>query len=239
MKKYLSEVVQRQRENRLGEERTLEKTVEKYKRDYETATKTLREMEKTYGVSTSDAAQLRKRLAEERLAELLAQRSKIATQQQDGKIQLGWPRPRRRLMLRPMAPPQPDKALLPRLKTQQDVLEKLYVDADANVAKQAHELGEMDTFNATVAGMQDDIRSRQEMVGQLSRQLDLMRVDAPRRVHRVVGRSHAGQPRGDAVHNNALLSVAVAVGLTFCLFGLTLMARDRTLNAARRGSKID
>ncbi len=78
--KYLKEIVQHEREVRMEQESKLERSYSTYAEDYQKQLAALRKLHDVHKTSSSEAAQLKKKLAFEQLSEMLTLRTRIADQ---------------------------------------------------------------------------------------------------------------------------------------------------------------
>lgn len=78
--KYRTEIVQHDRDTRLGQERKLESHYTTYAQNCEEQLKRLHELEKQYKTSSTEAAQVKKKLALELLGNFMAERNKLIQQ---------------------------------------------------------------------------------------------------------------------------------------------------------------
>jgi hypothetical protein len=220
VKKYLSEIVQRERDIKLEQERTLEKHVADYNRTAEAELKTLHDMEKAYRVASTAGAELRKRLALEELSGWITQRNHLRQLLTDNTLQTMLAEDRLSLpeSSRPATAEEPNVALL---RKQKEHIQALLSQADENLGKQAQELQEMDSFNAAVASKQEQWRATQEIAGQLRRELDRVRVEkiAPERIMKLDD-AHLVSDRGAKIRRGVAGGGSIALGLLVCGLGL-------------------
>ncbi len=86
--KYLKEIVQHERDLRNEQERKLTSTYETYTAEVKTQSDTLHKLETLHKTSDTQTAQVNKRMALEKLAELMTQRTKLANQLTDNSMSI-------------------------------------------------------------------------------------------------------------------------------------------------------
>jgi succinoglycan biosynthesis transport protein ExoP len=84
--KYLSEIVQHDRDLRNDHQRKLEQAYETYSGEVKTQTDTLHKLELLHKTSSTEAAQVRRKVEIERLGELLSQRSRLEYQRTENSM---------------------------------------------------------------------------------------------------------------------------------------------------------
>jgi hypothetical protein len=177
---------------------------------------------------------LSKEIAVKELDALLGRRSKVTDKLEDNALQLMLEKARRDI------PPQvrtaepgaevektpADTLDLVLLEKQKEFLEARLARTEEEVAKQQELIESMETFSATVAIKQEDLRAMQRITNDLREALDRVRVEklAPERITTLDTATLTGG-HGDQVRKNCAAGLAVAIGTALIALGLTVRLR--------------
>jgi capsular polysaccharide biosynthesis protein len=231
---YMKEIVQHERDLRNEQERKLMSAYESYTAEVKTQNDTLHKLEALHKTSSTEAAQVRKRMELEKLAEFMAQRSKLANQLMENSMaivlmeaRLETPDDARTDGSPPAGNGPAAKTLsLPLLEKQKEHLELLLKATEENVADQAKVLASLDEFNVNVASKLEELRALQTITNELRGELDRIKVErlAPERITKLDDATLLNV-KGDAMAKQGAALCAAIVGLGLIAFGASWRRR--------------
>jgi hypothetical protein len=229
VKKYMKEIVQRERDLRDLNERKLQDTYEHYVNKCKDLEDVVHKMEKLHNTSSTEAAQLKKKLATRELDENLARRAKLVDQIDETAMQIMLARARQEIPQGTRASdagsadksPSTDSLNVSLLEKQGELLEDRFEAVEVNIAKQVHVLESMDSFSAAVEAKLAELRALKKITSDLRTELDHVKLErlAPERITQVFN-AVVLSADDDAARKYVVVSVAAMVGLGLIMLGV-------------------
>jgi hypothetical protein len=234
VKMYLKEIVQNERDKRIRHEAELNKAYEDYQKELAKQMDALHQMEMVAKTSSTEAAQVNKRLATAKLDELLTRRARLRIQLDENAMQSKLLEAREEEGNKTADPAEPAgggsivNLSAHVLAKQKELLEKALDQIEAEIQLQAETIQNMETFSANVASKQERLRTIKSTTNELAGELERSRLNrlSMDRITKVDD-AELDSVRGDATRKNLIAGVLALVGLVLIVAGAA-MAKPRS-----------
>ncbi len=225
---YLTEVVQHDRDLRNDHYRKLQQTYEIYLGEVKTQNDTLHKLQALHKTSSTEAAQVKRKMELEKLAELMTQRAKLQERLDEQGLHIALRQARDELAQ--TAPASESKVeengvatsqlSLPLLLKQQEHLEALFKEVGERMNEQADVVARLDNFNVNVQSKLDELKAWQAITGDLRAELDRIKVEqlAPERIIKIDDATWH-ESRRTPTEKYAGMATAAVLGLGLIAFG--------------------
>ena len=239
VKVYLQEIVEHEKHVRLANEAKLQRAYEQKNADYGRGYSALIALEKKYGTSGSEAAQLKKRIALEDLNLLIAERGRIAQSLRDNDLDIVLRQARTELeaekrtadMISRRMADDAEPLPLPLLEKKREFLQQQLAEVGEKIESQTAEVASLESVSAQVAAKQEELEATRTLKNHLGAEVERIRIEhlAPERVVKLEDALLEGES-GNTLQRNTLCGTLAVLGLLLLSLGLVI-GRARPLES--------
>ena len=229
VKKYMTEVVQRERELHLEQEAKLEKKYNDYFLDLRKQTDNLHTMEAVAKAGGSDSARIRRELATADLYDAIATRNDLRRRLSENAMQimfakaLGETPPETRTSSPVEAGPGASSRdlTLAQLELQKEYLENRLEESAKEIEERARQLEHADAFSSEVTAKQEELAALKTITARLRAELDSARIERMARDRvSIVDSAVVASRGGDLPRKFAVLAGAAIASLGLVAVGI-------------------
>jgi hypothetical protein len=236
---YLQEVVEHEKQVRMANEAKLQRAYEQKSADYGREYNVLIALEKKYGTSGSEAAQLKKKMAMQDLNLLIAERGRIAQSLRDNDLEIVLRQARSELeaekrtadMISRRMADEAEPLPLPLLEKKREFLQQQLAEVGGKIEHQTAEVASLESVSAHVGAKQEELEAARTLKNQLGAEVERIRIEhlAPERIVKLEDAQLEGES-GNALQRNILCGTLAVLGLLLLGLGLVI-GRSRPLES--------